>query len=87
MDMDHNSYTCNMVANIIRYIRAGGRSMRRLYCPWCNRIVSMNDADQIKCVNGRGIYRTEIYAHRSCYEKWRENNERKTTRANDQKDD
>lgn len=61
--------------------------MRRLNCPWCNQIVDINCGDQIKIVNGRGIYRTEIYAHRSCYLKWRENNERKTTRANDQKDD
>lgn len=87
MDMVRNYNTHYMVANIIRYIRAGGRGMRRLYCPWCNQAVDITKSDQIRCVNGRGIYRTEIYAHRSCYEKWRENNERKTTCANDQKDD
>lgn len=47
--------------------------MRRLYCPWCNQLVNVCSADQIKVVNGRGIYRTEIYAHRSCYERWKEN--------------
>lgn len=43
--------------------------MLRLYCPWCNQLVNTSSADQIKCVNGRGIYKTEIYAHRSCYER------------------
>ncbi len=58
--------------------------MRRLYCPWCNQLVNMNSADQIKVVNGRGIYKTEIYAHRSCYERWKENrkNEIKNTGKN-----
>ena len=53
--------------------------MRRLYCPWCNQMVNMNSADLIKSVNGRGIYKTEIYGHRSCYEKWKENNKREKT--------
>ena len=87
MDMDWNYNTCYMVVNIIRYIRAGGRRMRRLYCPYCNRLVNMNDSDQIKSVNGRGIYKTEIYAHRSCYENWRLKNVRKTTRETYQKND
>lgn len=43
--------------------------MLRLYCPWCNQLVNTSGADQIKCVNGRGMYKTEIYAHRSCYER------------------
>lgn len=37
-------------------------------------MVNMNSADLFKSVNGRGIYKTEIYGHRSCYEKWKENN-------------
>ena len=50
--------------------------MLRLYCPWCNKMVSTTSADQIKCVNGRGMFKTEIYAHRSCYEAWKENNKK-----------
>ena len=50
--------------------------MRRLKCPWCNQVVYTDEKDIIKCVNGRGIYKTEIYGHRSCYEKWKENNKR-----------
>ena len=53
--------------------------MRRTNCPWCNRIVNTTDSDQIKSVNGRGMFKTEIYAHRSCYEKWRLENVRKKT--------
>ena len=47
--------------------------MLRQYCPWCNQLVNLCSSDQIKAVNGRGMYRTEIYAHRSCYERWKEN--------------
>lgn len=43
--------------------------MRRLNCPWCNQVVDISKSDQIRCVNGRGMYKTEIYAHRSCYER------------------
>ena len=43
--------------------------MRRLNCPWCDRAVDINGSDLIKSVNGHGRYKTEIYAHRSCYEK------------------
>lgn len=50
--------------------------MLRQYCPWCNQLVSTTSADQIKCVNGRGMFKTEIYAHRSCYEAWKENNKK-----------
>lgn len=57
--------------------------MRRLYCPWCNQLVNMNSADQIKCVNGRGMFKTEIYAHRSCYERKYKNE--KTNTINDDK--
>lgn len=56
--------------------------MRRLYCPWCNQLVNTNSADLIKCVNGRGIYKTEIYAHRSCYERRFLKNEVKDTGKN-----
>ena len=43
--------------------------MRRTNCPWCNQVVYDNGKDIIKCVNGRGMFKTEIYAHRSCYER------------------
>lgn len=50
--------------------------MLRQYCPWCKQLVSMTSADQIKCVNGRGMFKTEIYAHRSCYEREVKHNEK-----------
>lgn len=52
--------------------------MLRDICPWCNRMVSKTDSDQIKSVNGRGMFKTEIYAHRSCYEKWKTENIRRS---------
>ena len=61
--------------------------MMRVSCPWCNQMVDINGPDLIKTVNGRGIYKTSMYAHRSCYEKWRLENDRKKTGANDQEDD
>lgn len=61
--------------------------MRRLNCPWCNQVVNIYGPDVIKIVNGRGIYRTEIYAHRSCYERRFLKNEKKDTIKNNQKSD
>ena len=61
--------------------------MMRVYCPWCNRMVELNSADQIKTVNGRGMFKTEIYAHRSCYEKWRLENDRKKVSQTDKENE
>lgn len=59
--------------------------MRRLNCPWCNQVVDINGPDVIKSVNGRGIYKTEIYGHRSCYENTirRSNDDREKVSAHD----
>lgn len=54
--------------------------MMRVYCPWCNQMVNINGCDQIKTVNGRGMYKTEMYAHRSCYEKWKDENIRRSNK-------
>lgn len=62
--------------------------MRRLNCPWCDQVVDINGSDVIKSVNGRGIYKTEIYGHRSCYEKSiRRNNDGEKVGTDDKKDD
>ena len=63
--------------------------MRRLKCPWCNQVVYINGPDVIKTVNGRGIYKTEIYGHRSCYEKTirRTNNDRQKVSAHDKENE
>ena len=63
--------------------------MRRLKCPWCDQVVDINGPDVIKSVNGRGIYKTEIYGHRSCYEKTirRSNDVRQKVSADDKKDE
>lgn len=63
--------------------------MRRLMCPWCGQVVNINGPDVIKTVNGRGIYKTEIYGHRLCYEKTirRSNDVRQKVGADDKKDD
>lgn len=76
--------TSNMVAYTYDHRRE--QIMRRLCCPWCNQWVNLNSADLIKSVNGRGLFKTEIYAHRSCYEKWKENNKHEAEKAvkNDQ---
>lgn len=63
--------------------------MRRLNCPWCGQVVNINGSDIIKCVNGRGIYRTEIYGHRSCYERTirRSNNDWQKVGADDKENE
>lgn len=63
--------------------------MRRLKCPWCDQVVDISRSDVIKTVNGRGIYKTEIYGHRSCYEKTirRSDYDRQKVGADDKKDD
>lgn len=63
--------------------------MRRLVCPWCNQVVNIYGPDVIKAVNGRGIYKTEIYGHRSCYEKTirRSNDGRQKVGADDKENE
>lgn len=62
--------------------------MRRLKCPWCDQVVDINGSDVIKSVNGHGIYKTEIYGHRSCYEKSiRRSYDREKVGTDDKKDE
>lgn len=43
--------------------------MLRLTCPWCGTYVNTTSSQIIKTENGRGKFKTTMYAHRSCYER------------------
>ena len=41
--------------------------MKRINCPFCNKVVMNNDKAG-RIVNGRGIFKTTILYHKSCYD-------------------
>lgn len=43
--------------------------MKRINCPFCNKVVTDNAAAG-KIINGRGIFKTTILYHKSCYDEF-----------------
>ena len=57
---------CIIYSDQCKYYRKD-ESMKRIICPFCNKTVIKDDPDAVEIVNGKGMFKTYIYIHRSCY--------------------